>query len=151
MLLGDEIDISGFKISWSVVLVGIQSSLIVLPINLLIVFLFRQARPFIKNKTARQRKRLENAARMITMRRSEKLAERAANVACSSMGLDFVQKDGSSMYGDSFPTSLYSTLASETRDNSLDSSVLKIKDDVSTKDINICKYVYPFVHVLCAI
>ena len=41
----------GFAIRWTNILIGIQSSLIVLPINLFIVFLFRRAAPSKEKET----------------------------------------------------------------------------------------------------
>lgn len=42
---GDEIDFGGFTISWTEVVIGIQSALIVFPLNLLVAYLFRKTKP----------------------------------------------------------------------------------------------------------
>ena len=47
---GDEIEASGMVFRWTNILIGIQSSLIVLPINIIIVTLFRKAAPLQKGK-----------------------------------------------------------------------------------------------------
>ena len=45
---GSQISIGKFRFSWRQLVIGIQSAMIVLPINLLIVQLFRKAAPLIK-------------------------------------------------------------------------------------------------------
>ena len=47
---GDEIDVSGIVFRWTNIVIGIQSSLIVLPINIFIVTLFRRAAPLPKKQ-----------------------------------------------------------------------------------------------------
>ena len=42
---GDEIDFGGFTISWTQVVIGIQSSVVVFIPNLFVTFLFRKSRP----------------------------------------------------------------------------------------------------------
>ena len=41
-VVGVTIDLGSFKFSWTQIMIGIQSALIVFPINLLIVTLFRK-------------------------------------------------------------------------------------------------------------
>ena len=51
VILGNEVNFSNFKITWTQIMVGFQSSFIVLPINLLLVFLFRCGRLASPNRS----------------------------------------------------------------------------------------------------
>lgn len=43
--VGNEIEVAYFTVTWSGLMIGFQSCLIAIPINLIIAYLFRQARP----------------------------------------------------------------------------------------------------------
>uniref|UniRef100_A0A7M5V0L4 Polycystic kidney disease protein 1-like 2 n=3 Tax=Clytia hemisphaerica TaxID=252671 RepID=A0A7M5V0L4_9CNID len=69
---GDEINVSGVAVRWSTIVIGIQSALIVLPINIFIVLLFRRAAPDTSVKDQPALRRISSGNELATHRNSVK-------------------------------------------------------------------------------
>lgn len=97
-MIGDEIDISGFVIRWSNIVIGIESALIVLPLNFFIVFLFRQAKPWSADEPRKQIEKLRLAATVVKPRHEfqQSLFNNIESVESGGFGMQYGKRVPSS-------------------------------------------------------
>ena len=139
-LTGSEIEVGSIKITWTEVLIGFQSSLIVLPINFLVVFLFRRAMPSsvfkrMKKESKRVLKDIETSA--LTNDKSEYLAFQR-----DSLGLDFFYRQRWSYMEDPDGVSNNSIQLNSIQLGELNQTQNLVEDDYIDSSMFAIKYKY---------
>lgn len=142
-LIGSEIEVGSIKITWTEVLIGFQSSLIVLPINFLVVFLFRRAMPSsVFERIQKERKKvledIESSA--LKNNKSENLAFQR-----DSLGLDFFFRQGMSCMEDPDAVSNNSIQLNSIQLGELNQTQNLVEDDYIDSSMFAIKYKYSSV------
>lgn len=142
-LIGSEIEVGSIKITWTEVLIGFQSSLIVLPINFLVVFLFRRAMPSsVFERIQKERKKvledIESSA--LKNNKSENLAFQR-----DSLGLDFFFRQRMSCMEDPDAVSNNSIQLNSIQLGELNQTQNSVEDDYIDSSMFAIKYKYSSV------
>ena len=142
-LIGSEIEVGSIKITWTEVLIGFQSSLIVLPINFLVVFLFRRAMPSsVFERIQKERKKV-----LKDVESSASKNNKSENLAFQrdSLGLDFFYRQRMSYMEDPDAVSNNSIQLNSIQLGELNQTQNSVEDDYIDSSMFAIKYKYSSV------
>ena len=147
LFTGDEIQMGGgFTVRWTNILIGIQSSLIVLPVNILIVYLFRRAAP----SKSKHNQYFKAADRSVLPRNRENRKEYFQSIEptdSAGFGISFGRKKDVSLRTQTLKSPMWESSQRDSAMSFDDDSIFQIQqkpkakqqEETSLDDVNIGK------------